>query len=283
MLVSQKRIADIALDASVQNPLHKMIEHQTSSLQKTMALIALRPSPFEKAAESMALQAAAFQKDVLRSQTASWRAIENMHASRASSVLGALSDIGRMNRLLMPALDTSAFRRAVISPAELATSLASISESNQLTVTREEVRIVRDAIPPEDWMEEYDQLISDAGLKDASRSLYADGYYSFAVQDACTYYELRVKELSGVEEIYGADLMHTVFSVKKPILRLNEVRTLTDRSEQQGLMELSAGIISLFRNPKAHALGNIHTRRQALQILGTIDNALGMLTRAKRA
>lgn len=72
LFVNQKRAVDIALGAPTQSALRDVIGIQASTLQKTMASIALRPSPFEKAAEAMALQAAAFQKEVIRSQSASW-------------------------------------------------------------------------------------------------------------------------------------------------------------------------------------------------------------------
>lgn len=61
-----------------------------------------------------------------------------------------------------------------------------------------------------------------------------------------------VREADG-RELDGAGLMTTAFSPQNPIIRLTKLETESDRSEQQGYMQIMAGAMTGIRNPKAHA------------------------------
>ncbi len=61
-----------------------------------------------------------------------------------------------------------------------------------------------------------------------------------------------VREADG-RELDGAGLMTTAFSPQNPIVRLTKLETESDRSEQQGYMQIMAGAMTGIRNPKAHA------------------------------
>jgi len=61
-----------------------------------------------------------------------------------------------------------------------------------------------------------------------------------------------VKDSAG-RELDGAALMNTAFSPQSPIIRLTKLETDSDRSEQQGYMQIMAGSMIGIRNPKAHA------------------------------
>ena len=63
-----------------------------------------------------------------------------------------------------------------------------------------------------------------------------------------------VKIRSGRDELDGTDLMLKVFGGKEPVLRFNELKDDSDRSEQQGMMHLFAGAMMGLRNPRAHKL-----------------------------
>lgn len=84
--------------------------------------------------------------------------------------------------------------------------------------------------------------------------LFQDGHYANAVEDACKILEAFVKMRSMRFDLSGTDLMHTVFSVKTPVIAFNELQTETDKSEQQGMMFLYAGAMLALRNPRAHSL-----------------------------
>ena len=80
-------------------------------------------------------------------------------------------------------------------------------------------------------------------------------HYADAVESAFKELNAKVKELvrkKTGKELDGADLMHTAFSPKSPIVVLADLSTESGRNEQQGYMEIAAGAMTGIRNPKAH-------------------------------
>jgi uncharacterized protein (TIGR02391 family) len=68
------------------------------------------------------------------------------------------------------------------------------------------------------------------------------------------------------KELDGASLMTTAFSPASPVIALNSLATESDRSEQQGYMQIFAGAMTGIRNPKAH--GNLNPgSRKALHLI----------------
>ena len=63
-----------------------------------------------------------------------------------------------------------------------------------------------------------------------------------------------VRDVDG-QELDGATLMNRAFSPNHPLIRLTELKTETDRSIQQGYMQIMAGAMTGIRNPQAH--GNL--------------------------
>jgi uncharacterized protein (TIGR02391 family) len=75
--------------------------------------------------------------------------------------------------------------------------------------------------------------------------------YFHAVFEASKGLAQRIRELSGVYAD-GAALIDKVFSVEKPILAINSLRTETERSEHKGFALLLKGCFAAVRNPLAH-------------------------------
>lgn len=95
------------------------------------------------------------------------------------------------------------------------------------------------------------------------------GFYGDAVETSFKEVNDTVKrilrEIDG-RELDGAGLMTTVFSPQNPIIRLSALGTDTDRSIQQGYMQIFAGSMTGIRNPKAH--GNLSPdRTKALHLI----------------
>jgi uncharacterized protein (TIGR02391 family) len=88
----------------------------------------------------------------------------------------------------------------------------------------------------------------------ATSSLFRDGHYANAIEDACKVLDALVKMRSGKFDLSGTELMQAVFSPKSPALRFNDGVTETEKSEQQGMMFLYAGAMLAFRNPRAHGI-----------------------------
>jgi uncharacterized protein (TIGR02391 family) len=65
----------------------------------------------------------------------------------------------------------------------------------------------------------------------------------------------RIREMTGLVED-GADLVEKVFALGSsglPNLAFNSLRSLSEKSEQTGLLNLMKGIFGTFRNPAAHS------------------------------
>ena len=71
----------------------------------------------------------------------------------------------------------------------------------------------------------------------------------------------------------GNILIETAFSTTNPLIRINYLRTDTDRSEHKGLCNLIKGVFGLIRNPTAHEpkVTFIITEEEALDILNTLS------------
>jgi len=63
-----------------------------------------------------------------------------------------------------------------------------------------------------------------------------------------------VRDTDG-RDLDGASLMTTAFSPQNPLIRLTTLTTETDKTIQQGYMQIMAGSMTGIRNPKAH--GNL--------------------------
>lgn len=71
----------------------------------------------------------------------------------------------------------------------------------------------------------------------------------------------------------GSELVDIAFSIKSPLIRINDLDTETKESEQKGLANLIKGIFGMFRNTTAHAPKIIWEINEddALDIMSTIS------------
>lgn len=125
----------------------------------------------------------------------------------------------------------------------------------------------------------FEELDIHPEIERAVGRLFHDGHYANAVEDACKVLDHLVKMRSGRYELSGTELMQTVFSPKAPVLRFSELRTETDRSEQQGMMFLYAGAMLALRNPRAHDLIQDDPEK-ALEYIGFLSLLAKSLDRA---
>lgn len=88
------------------------------------------------------------------------------------------------------------------------------------------------------------------------RELFDDGHFSQATFEAFKFIENQVKKLSGLDSPtynkMGYDLMMEVFSETKPVIKLTNCSTLSERNEQNGYRFMFAGAITGIRNPRGH-------------------------------
>ena len=130
---------------------------------------------------------------------------------------------------------------------------------------------------------QFDLLVTDAGLREASRDLFMHGYYAEAVRKAYLYIDNIVRDKSGQVEKYGADLMLTAFSVNNPLLKLNSLRTKSERNEQSGYMHILQGVMMGIRNPRSHEYDFEDTQDEALEMLVLANHLVRKVERSSSA
>jgi len=109
----------------------------------------------------------------------------------------------------------------------------------------------------------FDKMQFHLKVVEASKSCFVSGNYREAILNAFIKLIDYVKEITGLD-LDGDDLMNRVFSfnydkerrriTKYPLIRINELKNISDRDEQQGFMFLCKGAVAGIRNPKAHTL-----------------------------
>lgn len=87
-------------------------------------------------------------------------------------------------------------------------------------------------------------------LKYCSTELMQDNYFH-AVFEATKGLAQRLRDMTGVE-IDGAALVDAVFSIERPMLAMNTLRSDTEKSEHKGFASLMKGCFAAVRNPLAH-------------------------------
>lgn len=112
--------------------------------------------------------------------------------------------------------------------------------------------------------EVFDLLQLHPIIKKASERLFKDGHYAQAIFEAYKALNNYVKRGSKQKDLDGKNLMAKVFGFnydrtarqmkRWPLLQLNELRSRSDRDEQEGFMHLFMGSMQGIRNPKAHDL-----------------------------
>ena len=122
-------------------------------------------------------------------------------------------------------------------------------------------------------IELFDKLQFHSEIIKASRSLFESGHYAQAIFDAFKAVNQFVKEKSGLNpsELRGitdSQIMARVFDVKNPVIKLNELITDTDISEQEGFKFLFMGATVGIRNPKAHDIVQQRDPYLTLEYLG---------------
>ncbi len=110
-----------------------------------------------------------------------------------------------------------------------------------------------------------------------------DENYFHAVLEAIKGVGERIRMMSGLTSD-GAELVNTAFSVKAPILALNELVTETELSEQKGFSNILVGLFGAIRNPTAHAPKLVWsmTEQDALDIFSMVSFVHRKLDNAKK-
>lgn len=97
----------------------------------------------------------------------------------------------------------------------------------------------------------FDLLEIHPKIKEVSEKWFNQGDYDVAIERAFKRVIKLVQNKSG-KNLDGASLMQHVFSIKKPILVFNSLKTQSEIDEQRGMMDLFSGAVSCIRNVRFH-------------------------------
>jgi len=117
----------------------------------------------------------------------------------------------------------------------------------------------------------FDSLVTEEPLRIATRRLFERGDYGLAVEEGYKYLESMVRTRSGLQ-LTGADLMRKAFSLSAPKLKLTPLKSMSDKSEQIGYMDILAGCMTGIRNPRAHTHGFLDKPLIALELLALANH-----------
>jgi uncharacterized protein (TIGR02391 family) len=106
--------------------------------------------------------------------------------------------------------------------------------------------------PSQDLVALFDRLDLHQALKDDVAEMFRDGHFNEAVRKALERFEKRVQDALGDHQTFGRDLMAKAFGGEQPPIRLNDLKTANDRSEQEGFKFLTMGAMSGVRNLYSH-------------------------------
>ena len=140
---------------------------------------------------------------------------------------------------------------------------------------------VDSVIDNEDILERFDSHQFHPVITDHCRDLYGERNYFHAVFEAAKAYNNLVKSKAQSLE-NGTQLMHRVWDARNGVLKVNSCTSETDRNVQDGIKFLSAGLMSVIRNPAAHepALEWPVDEQDAIDILSLVSFLLRQYDKA---
>ena len=131
-------------------------------------------------------------------------------------------------------------------------------------------------------LDRYDRFITHDSLRSSTRTLFAGSHFARSVEEALKCLNNAVKEKSRLKDLDGDALMRTAFSPANPVLRLNQLKTKSEKDEQRGYMDLYAGVMGGVRNPRAHEHLLQDTSEDALELLGIANHLMRKLEKSTR-
>lgn len=112
-----------------------------------------------------------------------------------------------------------------------------------------------------EYIENYFRIIQLSDSLEKAKKLIIKGEYEASVREAVVIFESLVRNKSGLSKFMGSDLMAKAFSYKKndkgtitefPKIQVNDLSTISEINEQDGLKYLSMGVMSGIRNIYMH-------------------------------
>lgn len=117
-------------------------------------------------------------------------------------------------------------------------------------------------------------------LQGISKRLFDDGHYALATFEAYKLIDREVATLAKISES-GVKLMMKAFSEQNPIIQLTEMKSTSDKDEQEGYKFIFSGAVMAIRNPRGHEYGLVETPTECLDHLSLASLLLRRLEKTK--
>lgn len=126
----------------------------------------------------------------------------------------------------------------------------------------------------------FDERNIHSRIHGTSKQLFDDGHYALATFEA---YKLIDKEVSALAKVSesGVKLMMKAFSEQSPLIRLTDLKTISEKDEQEGYKFIFSGSVMAIRNPRGHEYGVKDSPTECLDHLSLASMLLRRLERAK--
>lgn len=119
----------------------------------------------------------------------------------------------------------------------------------------EEVEPIKEEKKKKEYVELDVWNMFDKELIEVSKELFENEHYSNSVFEAMKLVDNRVKKIvldTTWQDLFWVDLMNKAFSLEKPIIKLTDLNTKSDKNIQLWYMDLFRWAILAIRDPKAH-------------------------------
>ena len=131
-------------------------------------------------------------------------------------------------------------------------------------------------------MARFDAVVTDVDLRAATRTLYRQGHFARAVEEAFKFLNNAVKGRANDANRDGQDLMLHVFDLQGPALRLSRLRSQSERDQQAGYRFIFAGVMTGIRNPRAHDHALVDEPNVALEMLVLANHLMRLVAGSTR-
>lgn len=139
-----------------------------------------------------------------------------------------------------------------------------------------------DPDPAEPLLGEYDRRVVDPDLRAATRTRFISTHYADAVEASVKALNECVRGRTGLT-LDGDSLMTQAFSPNAPLLRVNRLRSDSDKSEQRGHMMMCQGVVAAWRNPQAHSSQFEDSPLNTIMMLEHVQHLISVTKRATRS
>lgn len=108
-------------------------------------------------------------------------------------------------------------------------------------------------------------------VKEHSLKLFKDGHYAQAIFESVKALDNFVRSKANIPNEYSSKAMAKAFDENNPIIKLNDLSTISDKDEQKGFKLLFMGAITGIRNPKARDTIKQKDKNRTLEYLAFIS------------